>query len=468
MYIIKENIRMIKSEDTTYISKIMNIANSPDSISYQAKYDYLTNTLNRRSLVIVLNELFIQSKIDNSLHACLFFDVDRFKNINDRFGHDTGDKLLVAMVDRIKPLLHEDDILARMSGDEFAIILMHVDKNSSDGMKRVNEICAKMGSEISRPFTLNQYEIMTSVSIGVRLFPDDAKNASDVMVHSDVAMYRAKKKKRGSVFFYDKQIAQEHAASGVLKKELDSAYKNDEYVFFFQPKVDVQTNKIKGVEILVRWQHPARGTLCPSDFFKEAYEIGMVSKITDLSIHQACNFLASTKAYYHGTVSINVSSREIADTFFISRFVSIIQEYGIDASRIELEITEDELIQNFDLAIILIKKLQELGIAVSMDDFGTGYSSITYLHKLPVDTLKIDKSFIENLHIHQDSDKDWILVQTIANMAKAFNIKIIAEGVETQEQLEMVKELGIDEYQGFLFSKAVDKDTLLELVKHNP
>ncbi len=458
---------MIKSEDTTYISKIMNIANSPDSISYQAKYDYLTNTLNRRSLVTILNELFMQSKADNTLHACLFFDIDRFKNINDRYGHDTGDKLLVAMVDRIKPLLNEDDILARMSGDEFSIILMNVDKNSSDGMKRVNEICAKIGSEILRPFTLNEYEIMTSVSIGVRLFPDDAKNASDVMVHSDVAMYRAKKKKRGSVFFYDKHIATEHAASSALKRELDVAYKNNEYRFFFQPKVNVQTNKINGVEILVRWEHQERGLLFPSDFFKEAFEIGMITKITDLSIREACKFLASTKEYYHGTVAINVSSREITDTFFVSRLVSIIQEYGIDANRIELEITEDELIQNFDLAIILIKKLQELGIAVSMDDFGTGYSSITYLHKLPVDTLKIDKSFIENINIHQDSDKDWILVQTIANMAKAFNIKIIAEGVENEEQLAMVKKLGIDEYQGFLFSKAVDKETLLELVKHS-
>ncbi len=456
---------MINSEKSTYISKIIDMENNPKSISYQAKFDYLTNTLNRRSLVTMLNELFVQSKTDHSLHACLFFDLDRFKDINDRYGHDTGDKLLVAIVDRIKPLLAENDIFSRMSGDEFAIILRDIDKTSSDGMKRVNEISAKISSVLSKPFRLNEYEIITSVSIGVRLFPDDAKTASDVMVHADAAMYRAKKKKRGSVFFYDKQMAKEHEASLLLKKELDIAYKNNEYCFFFQPKVDVQTNKIKGVEILVRWKHKERGLLFPSDFFKEAFKIGMISKITDLSIHEACKFLVSTKNFYRGTVAINVSSREITDTFFVSRLVTIIQEYQVDPSRIELEILENELIQNFDLAIILIKKLQELGIAVSMDDFGTGYSSITYLHKLPVNILKIDKSFIENVKVDQESDKDWVLLQTIANMAKAFNIKIIAEGVETKEQLAMVKKLGIDEYQGFLFSKAVDKDTLLGFVK---
>ncbi|MCF6244958.1 MAG: bifunctional diguanylate cyclase/phosphodiesterase [Sulfurovum sp.] len=436
-------------------------------IDYQVKYDFLTNVLNRRSLINALNTIYSQCNMGEDLHAYLFLDVDKFKNINDRFGHDTGDKLLISLVERIKPLLHEDDILARMSGDEFAIILKNINQNSSDGMRRINEVCAKITSELSRPFRLNQYEIFTGVSIGVRLFPDtDIEKVSDIIIQSDVAMYRSKHKK-GSVTIYDETIAQEFKDTTLLKEDLEKAYINKEYVFYFQPKVEVQTNKIKGVEILVRWQHPKRGWLLPSEFFKEALKIGMVSKITDLSIHEACEFIASTKEYYKGTISINVSSREIEDTFFISRLVSTIQEYGIEANRIELEITEEELIQNFDLAVILIKQLQELGIAVSMDDFGTGYSSITYLHKLPVDTLKIDKSFIENLNVHHTSDKDLVLVKTIANMAKAFNLKIIAEGVENEAQLSIVKELGIDEYQGFLFSEAVDKERLLELVKHN-
>jgi len=452
-----DNIHFANKQDTE---------ETRDSIKYQAKYDFLTNTLNRRSLIDILNEMCVAGKKNNNLHAYLFLDLDKFKSINDRYGHDTGDKLLVALVERIKPLLHEDDILARMSGDEFAIILKHINKDSSDGMRRINEVCAKLGSEIGRPFKLNQYEILTSVSIGVRLFPDDVKKASDIIIQADVAMYHSKNKK-STTTVYDKAIAQEFKNTTLLKKELDNAYKNNEYVFFYQPKVDVNTNKIQGVEILVRWQHPTRGLLLPKDFLKEASDIGMVSKITNLSIHQACEFIASTKEVYDGTISINVSSREIEDTFFVSRLVSIIQEYNIDPKRIELEITEDELIQNFDLAIILIKKLQEYGIAVSMDDFGTGYSSITYLHKLPVNTLKIDKSFIENLDMHHDSDKDWILVQTITNMAKAFNLKIIAEGVEDKAQLAIVKRLGVDEYQGFLFSEAVDKEKLLALVKQN-
>jgi diguanylate cyclase (GGDEF)-like protein len=437
-----------------------------DSIKYQAKYDFLTNTLNRRSLINILETLCRQAKKENSLHAYLFLDLDKFKNVNDRYGHDTGDKLLVALVERIKPLLHKDDVLARMSGDEFAIILKNIDKYSSDGMRRINEVCVKISSELSRPFRLNQYEILTGVSIGVRVFPEDIEKSSDIIVQADVAMYRSKNKK-SAVTIYDKRLAKEFENTTLLKEELEKAYKNSEYIFFFQPKVDVHTNKIKGVEILVRWQHPKRGLLYPIDFFKEAFDIGMISRITDLSIHQACEFISTTKEYYDGTISINVSSREIEDTFFISRLVAIIEGYGIDARRIELEITEDELIKNFDLAIILIKQLRELGIAVSMDDFGTGYSSITYLHKLPVDTMKIDKSFIQYLERNNESDRDWILLKTIASMAKAFNLKIIAEGVETQEQLSIVKSLGIDEYQGYLFSKAVNKETLLDLVKIN-
>jgi diguanylate cyclase (GGDEF)-like protein len=444
----------------------MKYKNTSKSMQYQAEHDFLTDTLNRRALVTGLNDIFNESKKNNQLHAYLFLDLDRFKSINDRYGHDTGDKLLVELVERIRPLLNKEDILARMSGDEFAIILKNIDGDSPDGMRRINEVCAKLSSELSRPFILNQYEISTSASIGVRLFPDDVKKASDVMLHADAAMYRSKKKMKGSVTLFDEKLAQEFEEANLLKEELEHAYENNEYIFFFQPKVDVHTNRIKSVEILVRWQHPTRGLLFPDDFFKEAIDIGMLSKITDLSIHRACEFLVSTKEHFFGSIAINVSSTEIVDTFFISRLVSVIKEYGIDTKRIELEITEDELIKNFDFAIILIKKLQKLGIRVSIDDFGTGYSSITYLQKLPVDTLKIDKSFIRNLHTTNDSDRDLVLVKTITSMAKAFNIEIVAEGVENEAQLSIVKKLGIDEYQGFLFSEAVNKDTFLELIKN--
>jgi len=445
----------------------MKETNPSNIIQSQVEYDFLTNALNRRTLMAKLNEIFIESKKNNDSHAYLFLDLDEFKSVNDRFGHDTGDKLLVKLVERIRPLLNADDILARMSGDEFSIILKNIDSDSKVGMRRVNEISAKITSELARPFRLNQYEVTISASIGVRLFPDDVKKATDIMLHADAAMYRSKKKMKGSVTLFDKKFAQEFDEKNLLKKELEKAFENDEYRFFFQPKVDVQTNRIKGVEMLVRWQHPTRGLLFPDDFLNEAMDMGMLSKITDLSIQHACEFIASTKEHFTGSIAINVSSTEIVDTFFISRLVSTIKEYNIDTKRIELEITEDELIKNFDFAIILIKKLQELGIHVSIDDFGTGYSSITYLQKLPVNALKIDKSFIKNLHTSKDRDRDWVLVKTITNMAKAFNIEIIAEGVENEAQLSIVKKLGIDEYQGFLCSEAVDKDTFLTLINKN-
>ena len=459
----------MKLKDTIPLCDVKDNLVSTDSITYQAKYDFLTNTLNRRSLIIALTEMCTakQDESENVLHAYLFLDLDKFKQINDRYGHDTGDKLLVSVVKRINRLLGKEDILARMSGDEFAIILKNVHESSSDGLRRVNEVYAKLSTELTRPFILNQYEINTSASVGVKFFSNRVQNASDIIMHADVAMYHAKKKKKGSMAIYDAYLAQKFEDASILKKELEIAYKNNEYMFFFQPKVDVNTNKIKGVEILVRWKHPTRDILLPSAFFKEAADIGMISKITDLSIREACDFLSSTKELYDGTVSINVSSREITDTFFISDLIAIVQEYDIAPKRLELEITEDELIKNFDMAVILIRRLQEYGIAVSIDDFGTGYSSITYLHKLPVNTMKIDKSFIEHLYENQDTDREWVLLQTITDMAKAFNLKIVAEGVENEAQLAIVKSLGIDEYQGFLFSKAVDKESFLALVAQN-
>jgi len=453
-------------KDDTHSFNIANLEDQQDKVKYQAEHDFLTDVLNRRSFIVELNKIFVEGRANNQLHAYLFIDLDRFKDINDRYGHDTGDKVLVKFVDRIRPLLDKDDVLARMSGDEFSILLKNIDSTSLDGMRRVNEVCAKLSSEVSRVFTINQYEIITSASIGVRLFPDDVKSASDVIVQADVAMYKSKNRKKGSVTLYDHKIAREFEAATLLKQELENAYINNEYVFFFQPKVDVDTNEIKGVEILVRWQHPTRGLLYPGDFFAEANDIGMVSKITELSIHKACEFISKTQEYFKGNISINVSSGEIIDTFFISRLVGIIKEYDIDITQIELEITEDELIKNFDFAIILIKKLQELGIHVSIDDFGTGYSSITYLQKLPVNTLKIDKAFIKNLNTNKSSDTDWILVKTITTMAKALGIEVVAEGVENEAQLEIVKSLNIDQYQGFLFSKAVEQNSLITLVKN--
>ena len=455
---------------TNYIAHFLDIADLKkvhNRVKHQADHDFLTGALDRQSLISRLNEAFIEAQKNNLLHAYLFIDLDEFKSINDKYGHDTGDKLLVEIVDRVRPLLDKDDILARMSGDEFSVILKNIDRYSSDGIRRINEICVKITSEISRTFTINRYKINTSASVGVRIFPDDLRNVSDVITHADAAMYQVKNGSKNNFLLYDQQLAHEIKASSVLKDQLERACENGEFIFFFQPKVDTYTDKIKGVEILVRWQHPTKGLLLPSNFLDTALETGLLPKITALSILAACDFLESTKKYYNGTVAINISSAEISDPFFISNLVSTVGKYGIDTSRVELEITEDELIKNFNLAIIMIKKLQSLGICISIDDFGTGYSSITYLQKLPVDTLKIDKSFIKDIDAGQDADRNRVLVQTITDMAKMLDIKVVAEGVESQSQLSVVKELGIEQYQGFLFSKAVDQKRFIEILKDN-
>ena len=470
-YVLRAFLRKDDNGTTTnYIAHFLDITDLKkvqNRVKHQADHDFLTGALDRRSLISRLNEAFIEAQKNNQLHAYLFIDLDEFKSINDKYGHDAGDKLLVEIVARIRPLLDKDDILARMSGDEFSVILKNIDRYSSDGIRRINEICVKITSEISRTFTINRYKINTSASIGARIFPDDIGDVSDVITHADAAMYQVKNGSKNNFLLYDQQLAHEIKASSVLKDQLERACENGEFIFFFQPKVDTYTDKIKGVEILVRWQHPTKGLLLPSNFLDTALETGLLPKITALSILAACDFLESTKKYYNGTVAINISSAEISDPFFISNLVSTVGKYGIDTSRVELEITEDELIKNFNLAIIMIKKLQSLGICISIDDFGTGYSSITYLQKLPVDTLKIDRSFIKDIDTGQDADRNRVLVQTITDMAKILDIKVVAEGVESQSQLSVVKELGIEQYQGFLFSKAVDQKRFIEILKDN-
>ena len=461
------SITAIKNEDgvtTNYIGQFTDITlikKAQEDALYQANHDFLTGLLNRKSLILKLQEEFIKAKRHNFLHAFLFIDIDDFKKVNDLYGHSVGDQLIIELSKRLKSILREDDVFARISGDEFGIMLLNFDKEKSEVAKCIKEICAKIIKSSSEAFIINTHSIEISLSMGIKLFPDNENNKDDVIIHADTAMYQAKSKGKNQFVFFDKKIEDELKQYILLEKEIKNALLNNDFKFYYQPKIDIATSKINGAEILIRWQHPEKGLLYPGSFIKVAQEIGVIPNITTLALHKACKFVKSSSDFFDGSLAINISSQELLQQNFENKIISIISGYKIDPSKIELEITENDIIKDFDLAIIKIKKLQEFGVMFSIDDFGTGYSSITYLQKLPVNTLKIDRCFFDDISL--DSNRE--LIKMVINMAKTFNMNTISEGIENEDQLEFIKECGSDQYQGFLFSKAINENSFIEMLK---
>ncbi len=459
------SITAIKDEDnitTHYIGQFFDISEikeAKDLAQYQANHDFLTSLLNRRSLISRLNEEFKKAKRHHLVHAFLFIDLDGFKSINDNYGHDAGDKLIKETANRIKTITRQEDIIARISGDEFGVILVNIGQTEAQAAKAVQQVCRKILDTISQEYLINENKIHMTLSIGIKIFPDTENNIEDIMIHADKAMYKAKKMGRNKFVFFNTEIENELKEFTLLEKEIKESIQNKDFIFYYQPKVDAQRASIVGAELLVRWMHPRRGLLFPDSFIDVSEEIGVTHHFSTLAIENACKFINSNKEIFTGSLAINISSHELLHPKFETKITSIISKYNTDPSRIELEITESMVIDKFDLVIKKIKYLQEFGVKFSIDDFGTGYSSITYLQKLPVNTLKIDREF---LNISEKSNKE--LVKMMVNIAKTFKMHIVAEGIETKEHLEFIKKIGIESYQGFFFSKAVDEQRFKKLL----
>ncbi len=467
VYLERLSITAIKDDNgvtTHYIAQFLDISDvkkAQEEAEHQAGHDFLTGLLNRKSLMQRLKEEFVEARKDELLHAYLFIDLDEFKSINDNYGHDTGDRLLIEVASRMRSVLREDDVLARMSGDEFAILLLDLGKESHDALKELEEICIDLLEQISGTFILNEYKVEISASIGAKLFPEHEKNIEDVIVYADAAMYEAKRQGKNRFVFFDKAIELRLKQFALLEEELRHAYANGDLRFYFQPKVDTYTNELKGAEMLLRWQHPTKGVLYPDAFLDVASEIGMIPKITRLALQTACEFLSSNSDLFEGSLAINIGSNELTDPMFVEEVIAMIERYAVDASKIELEITENELIRDFDVAISKIRELQAYGVSFSIDDFGTGYSSITYLQRLPIDILKIDRDFMADLS--KDADKE--LVKMIINVAQTFNMQVVVEGVEDEAQLRFIQKSGAQQYQGSYFSAALEEEGFIKMLK---
>ncbi|QJR16872.1 sensor domain-containing phosphodiesterase [Usitatibacter palustris] len=419
---------------------------------YLATRDALTGLPNRVLLHDRLEQCIVNAARNQVGFAFMFIDLDRFKTINDSLGHQVGDELLKRVAARLTACVRASDTVARLGGDEFAVILENLRDDDDEGAQQVAE---KMIAAMGAPMLVNNQHLNTSCSIGISLYPVDGKDSATLMKNADVAMYYAKDKGRNNYQFFSSEMnarAQERLS---VENYLRLALRRGELVVHYQPRMKVATGELAGVEALIRWQHPRRGLLPPNRFIEVAEESGLIVPIGEWVIENACKQVRQWQlaAKKDLQLSVNVSIGQVIDG---DRLFAAVQRAlalsGIDPATLELELTESLLMQNIDEKVALLNRLGKLGVGLAIDDFGTGYSSLSYLKALPVDSIKIDSSFVRDIHADPN---DEAIIRAILAMAHSMGLRVVAEGVETPEQLAALRELGCDEYQGFLTSAAL-------------
>jgi diguanylate cyclase (GGDEF)-like protein/PAS domain S-box-containing protein len=385
----------------------------------------------------------------------MFIDLDRFKHVNDSLGHEVGDDLLRAVARRFKSCLRDSDTLARLGGDEFVVVLDSL--HSADDAKVAAD---KILRCLSDPFCIGPHTLVTSASIGVSIFPTDAEDVATLMRHADTAMYHAKGMGRNAVQFFSGEMNQRAVERHLLETALREALEGEQFRLAYQPQLDATSDRLVGAEALIRWHHPEWGEISPGKFIPLAEDSGLIAPIGDWVLRAACRQLQAWQAFPALRVAVNLSIGQLRDSAqFLERARATIGEFAVDPTRLEFEITETLLASNVAEHARVLRQLGELGCAISVDDFGTGYSSLSYLKRLPIDTVKIDRSFVRDIVSEPD---DAAIVSAVVAMAKKLKLDVVAEGVETQRQLQVLRELGCDRYQGYLFSPAVASEEFAE------
>lgn len=424
----------------------------------QAHFDVLTGLPNRQLLKDRLEQHVSTARIDEHSGALLFLDLDRFKGINDVFGHSVGDGVLTQTAKRITSLVRDKDTVARLGGDEFVVVLPNVRNEQT-----VRAMAERLLERLGQPFTVDEIDHYVSASIGIVMFPDDGDSVETLLKNADAAMYRAKDAGRNRFEFFSERLNAESRRKIGLERDLRRAYQDNALEVFYQPQFDISTGNICGAEALLRWTHPEIGAISPDEFIPLAEDSGLIVDIGSWVIERACENLCEIldRGLHPGPVSINVSARQLRETGFCRSVLDPIRHYGIHPGYIQLEVTETAVAQNRDTAISLLASLRSKGVRVAIDDFGTGYSSLSYLQQMPFDVIKIDKSFIDKIGSGVTSNN---ICRTIIRMAEELGKKSIAEGVETSEQLEFLRRNGCDLVQGFFYSKPLPQDRFVEFV----
>ncbi len=413
--------------------------------------DPLTELYNRNYLLSAFNEISSRVKRNGKKSVIAFIDLDQFKEINDSLGHEYGDMLLKEIAKRIKNTVRKSDVVSRFGGDEFVLILDDIEKPEN-----IIGLIQRLLENIKDKIKLGDKEVSTTASIGLSVFPDDGDDISKLVTYADTAMYEAKKRKGNSFEFYKKEMGEKAKEKLELKNAIKQAIQNDEFVVFYQPQIDKEGN-LFGSEALVRWIHPEKGLIPPYKFIPVATELGLIDKIDEIVLKKSIEQYKKWEAmgYKPGVVSCNFTMFDIERGNLIDKIKYLVKSEEFDTSKLVMEITEDNIMQNPQNAINYINELVDIGIKIAIDDFGTGYSSLSYLNKFPVSELKIDRSFVKDLPSNKDNAK---IVKTIINLAKNFNLVTVAEGVESEEEREFIIFLGVDVIQGYLYSPPIPAD----------
>lgn len=431
-----------------------NLLENQKEINSLAFFDQLTNLPNRTLLLDRLKQVMAVTSRSGNYGALLFIDLDNFKTLNDTLGHDTGDMLLKQVAQRLTGCVREGDTVSRFGGDEFVVILSGLSTHETDAATASEMIAEKILASLNEPYFLNGINHRSSASIGVTLFKGDSSSIDNLMKQADLAMYKSKEAGRNGLSFFDPNMESTLKARSALEEDLRKGIEEKQFVLFYQAQVR-EDGSVSGTEVLVRWQHPERGIVSPIEFIPVAEETGLILPLGHWILKTACEQLArwaQIPEMEAVTMAVNVSARQFSQSDFVAEVLSVIQESGANPNRLKLELTESLLLQNIEEVISKMESLKVAGVSFSLDDFGTGYSSLSYLKRLPLDQLKIDQSFVRDI---MNNENDAIICKSTIALSESMGLSVIAEGVETQEQRNLLLDLGCHAYQGYWFSRPV-------------
>jgi diguanylate cyclase (GGDEF)-like protein len=419
-----------------------------ERLRHQAYHDSLTGLPNRTSLIERVGEAIKRGRRNGETFAVLFLDLDSFKDINDSLGHSVGDLMLQAVAERLQPALREQDTVARLGGDEFVVTLLLLKRTEHAAVVAEKLLVAVSGT----PYSIEGRELSITASIGISVFPDDGKDVNELIKNADAALYHAKKMGRNNFQFYAQDIGARAFAILSMEHSLRRALERGEFLLHFQPQMDLGSGTTVGAEALIRWEHPEMGMVSPAEFIPIAEERGLIVAIGDWVLNEACrqNREWQQAGLAAIPVGVNLSALQFRDKNLIDKIAAALHKTGLSAAFLEIELTESAVMQDSESAIATMRAMKEMGLHLSIDDFGTGYSSLNYLKRFPLDKLKIDRSFVRGLP--HDAD-DAAIANAVLGMARALRLKVIAEGVESGQQAEFLRQHGCDEIQGYYFGR---------------
>lgn len=433
-----------------------------EELSFTSLHDSLTGLPNRYNLYSQLKLMVANANRYERKFAVLFLDLDHFKNINDTLGHNIGDGLLKAVSQKLNSMIRENDVVARIGGDEFIIVL-----NDFSDAGTLEQVISKILDTFHREWIVQNHFLRLSTSIGVAIYPDDSKEINELMKFADIAMYKAKSEGRDQFSFFTATLnAQVHEEVNIAH-DMHRALEDREFVLYYQPKIHILSGKIIGAEALIRWNHYEKGLIYPNNFITIAENTGFILKLGTWIIEETAEMISRLEhsGYRDVHVSCNVSTRQFQNLHLFSDIENAIRINEINPDQFAIEITESVMMEYLEVTLEVLKRIKSLGVHICMDDFGTGYSSLSYLRQFPIDSLKIDKSFVDD--ISENENNDHILLNTIIAMGQTLNLNVIAEGVEQAYQMEYLKERGCEYYQGYYFAKPVPEDEFFVLLEKN-